>query len=96
MNGSITLSTVLGETFFEEVKKELPKLTETMQFHIIQWIIREVALFIENSFPEASNSIDDSKDIVLRELGDCCSLIQIVCKGDYERVYIDSDNVRLQ
>lgn len=94
MTDSIKLTDVFGESFVADIKKNLPLLNEVMQYHVTQWVVSEVALFIHRQAPDTKDNFRCSKDIVFRELGECCQMIHTVCKGEHYGFCIYSDSVR--
>ncbi len=94
MDNSIKLADVFGEGFVAEIKKNLPIQNEVMQYHVTQWVVNEVALFIHRQAPDTQDSFLCSKGIVLQELGECCQMIHTVCAGEHEGFCIYSDSVR--
>ena len=93
MNKAIKLEDVFGKEYVEELKKELPKANEAMQYHFIQGMKIEIALYIMEHIPGSQYSLRDSKDILLRELGDCCQMIHTVCEGEPAAFHILGDKV---
>ena len=93
MSDSIKLADVFGEGFVADIKKNLPTRNEVMQYHVTQWVVNEVVLFIHRQAPDTQDSFRRSKDIVLQELGECCQMIHTVCEGEHEGFCIYSDSV---
>ena len=93
MNKAIKLEDVLGRKFLEDLKEELPKASEIMQFHMVEFVVDKVATFIYQNSLETQDPIRDSRDIVLRELGDCCQMFRTVCEGEPSVFHICKDKV---
>jgi len=94
MKTDLKLADVFGSAFVEETKAALPMISEALQFHLIRWIVSEVAAFIYRLTPERQDIWSCSRCIVAEELGECCQMIHTVCSGEHERFCISGDSVR--
>lgn len=93
MKQAVKIEDVFTKEFIEELKTELPKATELMQHHMVSFMVDEVASFIYENFPESRDPIRDSRDILLKELGDCCQMFRTVCEGEPSAFCICNDKV---
>ena len=93
MKKVVKIEDVFAKEFLEELKAELPKSSEVMQYYMVDFMLDKVSSFIYQNYPESPNPLGDSRDILLRELGDCCQMFRTVCEGEPSAFRICNDKV---
>ena len=93
MKKAVKIEDVFTKEFIEELKVELPKASERMQYNMVTFMVERVAMFIYQNCPESQDPLRDSRDILLKELGDCCQMFRTVCEGEPSAFHICNDKV---
>ena len=93
MKKTVKIEDVFTKEFIEELKLELPKASESIQLNMVDFMVDRVAMFIYQNCPESQDPLRDSRDILLRELGDCCQMFRTVCEGESSAFRICNDKV---